>query len=89
VLGRGDGACRAVGGGLRSGTALVDVRLDVVLLPPRSSSLTVAGCRLGGYPAGRDRWGGKRVVGGMLPRINIGADVWGDYSIMTGFYQRW
>jgi hypothetical protein len=37
------------------------------------------------YPAGRDRWGGKRVVGGMLPRINIGADVWGESSIITGF----
>ena len=40
-------------GGLRrpqKGVALVDVRLDVVPLPPRSSSPTVAGCRLGGYP---------------------------------------
>jgi hypothetical protein len=62
---------------------------DVVPLPPRSSSPTVAGCRLGGYPAGRDRWGGKRVVGGVLPRINIGADVWGESSIMTGVYERW
>jgi hypothetical protein len=41
VLVRGGGACRAVGGGLRSGAALVDVRLDVVPLPPRSSSPTV------------------------------------------------
>jgi hypothetical protein len=24
-----------------------------------------------------------------LPRINIGADVWGESSIMTGVYQRW
>jgi hypothetical protein len=72
---RGGGACRAVGGGLRSGAALADVRLDVVPLPPRSSSPTVEGCRLGGFPAGRDRWGGDRVVEGMLPRINIGADV--------------
>jgi hypothetical protein len=46
-------------------------------LPPSPSS------------AGRDRWGGKRVVGGMLARINIGADVWGESSIMTGVYQRW
>jgi hypothetical protein len=75
VLVRGGGACRAVGGGLRSGAALVDVRLDVVPLQPCSSSQTVAGCRLGGYPAGRDRWGGERVVGGVLPRINIGTDV--------------
>ena len=50
VLVRGGGACRVVGGGLRSEAALVDVRLDVVSLPPRSSSPTVAGCRLGGYP---------------------------------------
>jgi hypothetical protein len=84
----GGGACRAVGGGLRSGAALVDVRLDVVPLPPRSSSPTVAGCGLGGFPAGRDRWGGERIVGG-IPPINIGADVWGESSIMTGVYQRW
>jgi hypothetical protein len=25
----------------------------------------------------------------MLARINIGADVWGESSIMTGVYQRW
>jgi hypothetical protein len=42
---RGGGVFRAVGGGLRLGFALVDVRLDVVPLPPRSSSPTVAGCR--------------------------------------------
>ena len=36
-------------------------------------SPTVTGCRLGGYPAGRDQWGGDRVVGGMLPVINSGA----------------
>jgi hypothetical protein len=24
-----------------------------------------------------------------LPRINIGANVWGELSIMTGVYQRW
>ena len=45
----------------------------------------MAGYRLGGYPAGHDLWGGKRVVGGMLPRINIGADVGGESSIMTQF----
>jgi hypothetical protein len=32
---------------------------------------------LGGYPVGRDRWGGKRAAEGCLPRINIGADVAG------------
>jgi hypothetical protein len=89
VLVRDCCACRAVCGGLRSGAALVDVRLDVVPLPPRSSSPTVADCRLGGYPAGRDRWGGERVVGGVLPHINIVADVWGESSIMTGVYERW
>jgi hypothetical protein len=51
-------------GGLSSGAPVV-VRLDVVSFPPRSSAPTVAGCRLGGYPDGRDRWGGKRAVGGM------------------------
>jgi hypothetical protein len=34
-------------------------------------------------------WGGERDVGGVLPRINIGADVWGESSIMTGVYERW
>ena len=73
---RGCDACLAVGGGLQSGAALIDgVRLDVWSLPPRSSSPTVAGCRLGGFPVGRDRWGGERVVGGVLPRISIGT--WG------------
>ena len=43
MLVQGGGACRAVGGGLRSGAAPVDVRLDVVPLPPRSSSPTVVG----------------------------------------------
>jgi hypothetical protein len=48
VLVRDGCVFRAVGGGLRLVVALVDVRLDVVPLPPRSSSPTVAGCRLGG-----------------------------------------
>jgi hypothetical protein len=72
---RGGGVFRAVGGGLRLGVALVDVRLDVVPLPPRSSSPTVAGCLLGGFPVGHDWWGGERVVGGVLPRIGIGDGV--------------
>jgi hypothetical protein len=76
VLVRGGGACHAVCGGLPSGAALVDVRLDVVPLPPSSSSQTVTGCLLGGYPAGRDWWGGEHFVGGVLSRINISADVW-------------
>jgi hypothetical protein len=64
-----------------------DVRLDVVPLQPRSSSQTVAGCLLGGYPAGRDGWGGEHVVGRVLPRFNIDTNVWGELSIMAGVYQ--
>ena len=75
VLLRGCDACRTVGGGLQSEAALIDVRLDVGSLPPRSSSPTVAGCWLGGFSVGRYWWGGERVVGGVLPRINI--DTWG------------
>ena len=52
-------------GGLCSGAVHVVVRLEVVPLQPRSSAPTVAGCRLGGYPAGRDQWGGKHAAGGM------------------------
>jgi hypothetical protein len=89
TLVRGGCVCSTFCGCLRSGAALVDVRLDVVPLPSRSSSLTVAGCLLGGYPAGRDWWGGDRLVGGVLPRINIDANVWGESSIMTGVYERW
>jgi hypothetical protein len=109
VLVRGGFACPAVSGGLSSGAALVDVRLDVVPLPPRSSSPTVAGCLLGGDHTGRDWWvestlreGCLRTTTGVcqcwfsghfrqvffntntLPRINIGADVWGESSTMTG-----
>jgi hypothetical protein len=62
---------------IRSGAALVNVRLDVVPLPSSSSSQTVTGCWLGGYPAGRDsRWGGEYNVGRVLSHINIGANVW-------------
>ena len=49
--------------------------LDIGPLPPRSSSPTVAGCRFGVFPVGRDWWGGERVVKGVLPRINVGTDV--------------
>jgi hypothetical protein len=76
VLLRGCDACRTVSGGLQSGAALIGVdHLDVGSLPPGSSSPTVAGCQLGGFPVVRDRWGGERIVGGVLPRINMGT--WG------------
>ncbi len=71
LLRAGCDACSAVGGGLQSGAALIGVRLDVWSLPPSSSSLTVTGCRLCGFPVGRDWWGGERVAGGVLPRISI------------------
>ncbi len=64
-------ACHAVCGGLQLGAAFVDVRLDVGPLPPRSSSQTVAGCLLGGFPVRRDQWGGERVVGGVYPALTL------------------
>jgi len=57
--------------GLSSGADPVIVRLDVVPLPSRSSSPTVAGCLLGGYPVGRDQWDGKRAAGGMYPALTL------------------
>ena len=47
---RGGCVFRVVCGCLHLGVALVDVSLDVVPLPPRSSSLTVLGCLVGGFP---------------------------------------
>jgi hypothetical protein len=32
---------------------------------------TVEGCLLGGYPVGRDQWGGKRTAGGMYPALTL------------------
>jgi hypothetical protein len=75
LLLRGCDTCHTVGGGLQSGATLIGVRLNVGSLQPSSSSLTVTGCRLGGFPVRRDLWGGDRVVGGVLPRISIGT--WG------------
>ncbi len=65
---------RAVGGGLRSGPPS-SASVSTSGLSLRFSLPTVIGCRLGGFPAGRGRWGGERVVGGVLPRISVGA--WG------------
>jgi hypothetical protein len=65
VMVRQDCVTSADFGGLSSGAAHVVVRLDVVSFPTSSSTPTVAGCRLGGYPVRRDRWGGKRTAGGM------------------------
>jgi hypothetical protein len=75
VLVRGVGACLDVGGRLQLG-------------PPSSMSASTSGLsspvlphRLWrvvswvGFLLGRDWWGGDHVVGGVLPRINIGTDV--------------
>ena len=75
LLLQGCDTCRAVCGGLQSGATLIGVCLDVWSLPSSSSSMTVTGCRLGGFPVRRDWWGGDRVVGGVLPRISV--DTWG------------
>jgi hypothetical protein len=75
VLLRGCDACCAVGDGLQSEASLIDVLLDVGSLPPSSSSPQSASCRLGGFSVGRDWWGGERIVGGVVPHINIGT--WG------------
>ena len=56
-------ATRLVAGCVRE--QLSSPSADVVPLQTRSSSPTVADCWLGGYPAGRDWWGGKRHAGGM------------------------
>jgi hypothetical protein len=74
---------------LRSGAALVYIRLDVVPLPSSSSSQTVEGCLFSGHPVGRDQFGGNHIVGGVLPHIHIVSNVWGKSSIMTGVYQHW
>ena len=71
----GFNTCCAVGGGLQSGATLIDICLDVGPPPPCSSSPTVTGCQLGGFPVGCDLWGGECDVVGVLPRINI--DTWG------------
>ena len=84
MLVRGCGACRAVSGGLHSGAALIDVRLDVGPLPPRSSSPTVAGCRLGGFLLD--------VIGGVESALWEGcypASTLAPTCGATGVYERW
>ncbi len=51
-----------------------------------SSTSCLSSLVLGGYPAGRDWWGGKSDVEGCLPRINTCVDMWGESGIMTGVY---
>ena len=77
-------------GELSSLASLVVVRLDVVPLPPRSGKRAA-----GGMSGDHDRCFSILVLGAFssgvfntnaLPRINIGADVWGESSIMTGVY---
>jgi hypothetical protein len=44
--------------------------------PAPFSLADCGGLSVGWDPVGRDRLGGERGVGGVLPRISIGADVW-------------
>ena len=67
MLVRGGCVFRVVSDGLRLGVALVDVRLDVVSLPPRSSSPTVACCRLGGILLDAIGWVESKVWEGCYP----------------------
>ncbi len=69
-------------GGLISGSSPVIIQLDVVSLPPRSSAPTVADCQLGGYPAGRDQWGGKCNAGGMSEDHDRCFSMWKLCSVM-------
>ena len=72
---------------LHSWATLVYVCLNIVPLPSSSSSPTVTGRQLGGYPAGRDWWGGDHNVGRVLTHIDIDTNVWVESSIMTGVYE--
>jgi hypothetical protein len=62
---------------LQSGAALISVRLDVGSLPPRSSSPTVTGCRLGGFLS--DVIGGVEIAlwGGCYPASELANGVCG------------
>jgi hypothetical protein len=61
-------ACAGAGPHPRAGGQFT-VRTSSGGLPLLGSHSLLAGCLLGGYPAERDQWGGKRIVGGVLPRI--------------------
>jgi len=57
--------------------------------PPHANSFVLGPAVTNTHtPARSDQWGGEHVVGGVLPRMNIGADMWGESSIMTGVYER-
>jgi hypothetical protein len=61
-----------VGGGLQPGAALVVVCLDVMTLPPRSTALTVAGCRLVGCSIVSGRPLRSRAVAGVSLLVCVG-----------------
>jgi hypothetical protein len=73
--------------GLSSGAAPVVFRLYVVPFPSCSSSPTVAGCQLGGYPVGRDWWGGKRAAGGISEDNNRCFSILVLGAFSTGVFQ--
>jgi hypothetical protein len=60
-----------VGGGLQPGAALVVVCLAVVTLPPRSTTPTVAGCRLVGFSVVRGRPLRSRAVAGWSMHVCV------------------
>jgi hypothetical protein len=60
-----------VGGGLQPGAALVVVCLAVVTLPPRSTALTVAGCRLVGCSVVSGRPLRSRAVAGVSLHVCV------------------
>ena len=61
-----------VGGGLQPETALVVVCLAVVTLPPRSTALKVAGCRLVGCSVVSGRPLRSRAVAGVSLHVCVG-----------------
>ena len=61
-----------VGGWLQSGSALVVICLDVVTLPPSSTTPTVAGCRLVGCSVVSGRPLSSRAVTGVSLHVCVG-----------------